>query len=373
MCRSVRVLWLGLGILSCSLAETNSMYGFAVPGLSAPSQQTVSGENPVKGDEELKTGTSLTREGKFLEAIPHLLAARAAEADSYAATVNLGICYVGAGRYKEAISALESLRSTARATAAVENLLAQAYLGDHQLTRAWDSFISASASTPNDEKLYAYVADACNDQREFDFGLRAMSVGLRHLPDSARLRYERGLLLAQLDRLEEARPEFDHAAQLAGDSYIATLALVQLDLYDSKISQATHRLLIALAAGHRDYQTLSLFGTVLMHAGAVPGDAEFAQAQQALEESARTNPEYSATQIALGRIYILEGRFPDAVEHLEIGRRLEPRNPAVYSNLASAYRHTGNEQKAQEMLRQLGRLLAEKQSAGKDVNTRAPN
>ncbi len=49
---------------------------------------------------ELQAGTSLTREGELPEAIPHLLAARAAGADPYATGVNLAICYIGTGRYK---------------------------------------------------------------------------------------------------------------------------------------------------------------------------------------------------------------------------------------------------------------------------------
>jgi predicted Zn-dependent protease len=312
---------------------------------------------------ELQAGTKLTRQGKLPEAIPHLLAAQTAGADPYAATVNLGICYIGTARYKEAIASLESLQTSGHNTATVFNLLAQAYLGDRQRRRAWDSFVAAALLTPGDEKLYAFMADACTDQYDFEMGLRAMDVGLRHLPDSARLHYERGLFLAQLDHLEQARPEFNRTAQLVPGTYIATLALVQTDLYDGKTPAAMHRLLAAVGAGHRDYQTLSLLGTVLVHAGAAPGDPEFAQAQAALEESARTNPDYSPTQIALGRIYVIENRFKEAVEHLEIGRRLEPRNPAVYSNLARAYLHLGDREKAHVMQEQLAKLLAEQSSA----------
>ena len=297
------------------------------------------------------------------EAIPHLLAARAAGADPYASTMNLAICYIGSGRYEEAISELEELHASGHNTASMHNLLAQAYLGDLQPGRAWDAFLAASELTPNDEKLYAFMADACTDQRDFDIGLRAMDAGLRHLPQSARLHYERGLFLAQLGRLEDAKPEWDLAARLAPDAYIATLALVQRDLYDGNIPAATRRMAESVTAGHRDYQTLSLLGTVLMHAGAAPGDPEFARAQEALEESARTNPEYSATQIALGGIYILEDRFDEAVAHLEIGRRLEPRNPAVYSNLMRAYHHLGDRQKEREMQEQLAKLLARQKSA----------
>ena len=335
----------------------------STPARSPAQQSTGNSADRANAPGELQIGTTLTRQGKLPEAIPHLLAALAAGSDPYATAVNLGICYVGTGRYKQAIDVLDRLRSSGHDTPTVENLLAQAHLGNRQPEQAWSSFVAASVLSPNNEELYAFMADACTDQHEFEMGLRAMEVGLRHLPDSARLHYERGLFLAQLDRLEQARPEFNRAAQLAPDSYIATLALVQRDLYDGNIPAATHRLLATVAAGHRDYQTLSLLGTVLMHAGASPGDPEFVQAQAVLEEAARANPEYSATQIALGRIYIMENRFSEAAEHLEIARRLEPRNPAVYSNLARAYHHLGDQEKARTMQEQLARLLSEKGSS----------
>ena len=338
--------------------------------LAVLAQQTAAGENPSSAKDELQIGTSLTRHGKLTEAIPHLLAARAAGADPYASSMNLAICYIGSGRYKEAISGIEELHASEHNTASMHNLLAQAYLGDGQPGRAWEAFLAASELTPNDEKLYAFMADACTDQRDFDMGLRAMDAGLRHLPDSARLHYERGLFLAQLGRLEVAKPEWDLAARLAPGAYIATLSLVQRDLYDGNIPAATHRMAESVTAGHRDYQTLSLFGTVLMHAGAAPGDPEFARAQEALEESARTNPDYSATQIALGEIYILQDRFGEAAAHLEIGRRLEPRNPAVYSNLMRAYHHLGDRQKEREMQEQLAKLLARQKSTAPETPAR---
>lgn len=342
------------------------------PRSGALVQQNSPAETEMRSTKELQAGTSLTRNGELQEAIPHLLSARAAGADSYAAGVNLAICYFGTGDYKQAISELENLRSIGKGTTVVFNLLAQASLADGQPQAAWNSFLAAVALAPDDEKVYAYFADACTDAHNIEMGLRAMSFGLSHLPDSARLHYERGLFLAQLDRLDEARPEWDRAAQLAPDTYIGTQALVQRDLYDGKFKQAIERVLAAISAGNRDYQTLSLLGLVLLRSGALPGDPGFAQAQAVLEESAHTNPEYSPTQIALGRIYVLEERYREAVEHLEIGRRLEPRNPTVYSNLARAYQSLGDLAKAHEMREQFARLLAHNGASRESSGSTSP-
>ncbi|MGC2301057.1 MAG: tetratricopeptide repeat protein [Acidobacteriaceae bacterium] len=313
---------------------------------------------------ELRTGADLTRRGLLREAIPHLLAAQQLGADSFSAAFDLGICYLGMGNYKEAIAVLAPLHAATSRTPAVDNLLAQAYLGDGQAQAALSAFTEAAAASPKDEKLYAYMADACTDHQNYAMGLQVAGLGLRQLPDSARLHYEHALFLARLGRFEEGKPEFVRAAQLAPDSYIGYLAEVQKDLYEDDLAGATQVLRHAIQSGHRDYQMLSLLGTVLLHNGAAPGEPEFAEAEKALDQSAEENPGYSATQIALGKIYLMENQPQKAAEHLEIGRRLEPDNPAVYASLASAYDQLGEHSQARLMRQQIGRLLAEKSPGG---------
>ncbi|MGB6974249.1 MAG: tetratricopeptide repeat protein [Terracidiphilus sp.] len=324
-------------------------------------------ERAGSAQSELQTGSALTGEGFLTQAIPHLLAARSQGVAPYATGVNLAICYLGTNQYKEAVSALRELVAQGRATAIVYNLLAQAYLGSHQRQQAWQSFSLAAAATPRDERLYDYLADACTDQGDDSLGLEIVNRGLKELPESARLHYERAVFLARLGNLEQARPEFERAAGLAPDSDTGYLAEVQQALYDDQYPKAEAVLHQANQAGHSDFRMLSLLGTVLLHEGASPGDPKFAEAKTALEKSAQEHPNYSATQIALGKVYLMEGRPRLAVEHLEAGRRLEPENPAVYASLAAAWEKLGDREKAATMRRQIGRLIAQKAANGRLV------
>lgn len=329
------------------------------------SHPPIAAQQPAAGDAsaELKIGSQLTLHGYLEQAIPHLLAAQRAGADPYAAGINLGICYLGTGRYSDAIGALQALHARGLHAPAVDNLLAQAYLGNAQPQQALQAFERAAAATPTDEKLYAYMADACTDHKDYALGLRIIDQGLRQIPRSARLHYEKALFLGRLGRFDEGKADFERAAQLAPNSYIGYLAQVQEALYQDDLARADHVLHLALSTGHRDYRMLSLLGTVLLHEGAMPGQPRFNEARAALEESARLRPDYSATQLALGKLYLMQGRARDAVDHLEIARRLEPENPAVYTTLASAWEMLGNPAQAHLMRRQLGHLLAEKASS----------
>jgi tetratricopeptide (TPR) repeat protein len=318
--------------------------------------------SPADASQELVLGTQLTRSGALAEAIPHLLAAQRGGADPYASGVNLAICYLGLRRYDEVLRALQPLRDSKLRTAAVENLLAQAYLGKGDRQAAYREFQNAAAATPKDERLYAYLADACTDHHDYALGLRIVTDGLKALPESARLHYEKALFLSRLGRFEDGKPEFARAAQLAPESDIGYLALVQVQLYEDDFAAANKLLHAAIATGHRDAQMLSLLGTVLLHEGAVPGQPAFDEAKAALEESAKEEPDYPATQIALGKMYLSEGRTRDAANHLELGRNLDPGNPAAYSALASAYRQLGERDKAIAALAELQRILAEKKT-----------
>lgn len=313
-------------------------------------------------DAELRKGIDLTRQGRFKEAIPFLLKAQSRTPTDYVAGFNLALCYLGVGDFKQAIANLSELHDGGYNTAAVNNLLSQAYIGDGQSERAFQALEEASRQTPKDEKLYAFVADACTDHYDYRLGLRVVDLGLRQLPDSARLHYERAVFLARLDRFEEAEPEFAMASKLAPGSDLSYLALIQEKLYEDKLSDALSLAREGIKAGHRDYQMLSLLGTVLMHAGAAPGQPEFAEARGALETSVALHPGYSTSQIALGKLYLMEGHLQEAVLHLEVGRRLEPGNPAVYTSLARAYRQLGDRTKAEESLAVLANLLREKTS-----------
>lgn len=308
---------------------------------------------------ELSQGISLTRQGRFKEAIPLLQQARNAT-ESYAAGFNLALCYLGMREFKQAIVTLNDLRSSGYNTAAMNNLLGQAYIGDGQHERAFQALNDASKQTPKDERLYAFIADACTDHYAYSLGLRVVNLGLRELPDSARLHYERAVFLARLDRLEEAKPEFQVAAKLAPGSDIGYLALIQERLYEERFAEALTLAREGIKAGHRDYQMLSLLGTILMHEGAAPGQPTFLEAHAALEASVAANPTFSTSQIALGKLYLMEGKPSEAVGHLEIGRRLEPGNPAVYTSLARAYRELGERAKASASIATLSGLLREK-------------
>lgn len=310
-------------------------------------------------ESELQKGIALTRSGKFEEAIPHLLAAQGQVTSELAASFNLALCYVATGQYKPAIAALSDLRAHGLANADVENLLAQALLGDRQPAEALSAAERAAQMTPKDEKLYVLIVEACIDNGYNDVGLKVVEIGQGHLPKSARLAFEHAMLLVNLDHLDEAKQELQKVTGLAPGSDVAYIAQVQKDLFDGNAAEAKRVAREGIAKGSQHLMLLALYGEAVIQAGVDPKDPEFADAQAALEHAVDVRPNYASAQISLGKLYLLEGRVDDAITHLNAGRQIDPRNPAAYSNLARAYRSKGDTQQAEEMLAMLAKLNQE--------------
>jgi len=341
-----------IAFCACLLAATQSALGRQQSQIKPPTDAPAS-SNP---DDDLQIGTNLTRQGHFHEAIPHLLAAQGRVSNQFAADFNLALCYTATNQFEKAITILGALSSAAPPTAAVYNLLAQAYVGNSQPEQALTALQKAAALSPSNEKLYLLVADACMDHQNYALGVKVVNLGMQNLPHSARLFYERGVFQTLLERGDLAAADFAEAARLAPDTEIAYLASAQQNLVEGKIPETIAAARRGVAAGDENYVLFTLLGEALIRSGVAPGQPEFAEAQAALEKSVAAHSDNSRSQIALAKIYLMAGRSNDAIDHLEIARRLDPANTSVYSHLATAYRERGQLEQAQKMLAILAQL-----------------
>jgi len=308
--------------------------------------------------DEARQAAELTRQGKFQEAIPLFLTALQSAPDDFAIKFNLALCYVALGEFDKAIPLLDSFRGSQR-NANVENLLAQSYIGTGQSGKAFISVQRAAQVNPRDEKLILYIADACNAYADYELGLKTVELGLEKLPRSARLHYERGVFLSLLEAPEEARRAFDEAIKLAGGDSIGYVAAVHKNFVAGNVADALRAAREGVRKGKPDFLVLTFLGEALIRTGVAPGDPGFAEARGALDQALAERPSYPPALIARAKLDLLERRWSDAIARLEAARQLEPRNPTVYSNLGQAYRLSGDQQRAQQILAILAQINQE--------------
>ena len=336
--------------MSCNVEIARIAIALALCAASLPAQ--------TPGDPDLREGIALTSQGQFEQAIPHFLAAKNRGIESFALQFNLALCYVGVRQFPAAIRLLSSLAAGTR-SADVKELLAQAYIGDRQEDAAWKTFQDAAALAPDRERLYLLVSQACLEEGLTDLGGRVLDTGLRNLPGSARLHFEKGVFDSGNDDNEQARREFEQTRKLAQGSDIAYIAEAEQAMIEGRIQDVVRSARAGIHAGYQHYLLLTLLGEALLRAGAAPATPEFDEAQHALEQAVTKRPGYSSSHIALGRIYLALGKNREAIAQLETGRRLEPRNKAVYPPLAAAYQRSSMPDRAKEALAALAALNRE--------------
>jgi predicted Zn-dependent protease len=308
-----------------------------------------------QAEDELQKGTALTRKGNFSEAVPHLQAARGRVSNEYAASFNLALCYVGIHEYKRAIEILGDLREGHNG-ADVENLLAQAYIGSGQVNDAFAALKNAAAITPQNEKLYLLVADACSEHQDFVLGLKVVDIGLQNLPQSPRLHYQRGMLLSQVDQFDRAKADFELASKFGQGSDIGYVAAAHEALLGGDITNALKIAHDGVSNGFDNPILLTILGEALVRSGVAPGEPGFNEAQSALEKAVNERPNDVTAQIALSQIYLASGRLDDAIAHLEKAQQMQSSQPSIYANLAKAYQRRGDSQRAQQAFTMLEKL-----------------
>lgn len=324
------------------------------PSFNVPPQPQASVD--PQAEAELQKGIALTRQSHFQEAIRHFLAAQGRVSDEYAVDFNLALCYFGVGQYQPAIRILEKLAKGRRGRAAVNNLLAQAYIGNRQPEEAFRTFQTAAKFEPKNEQLYLFISDACMDHHSYQLGLKVLDRGLAQLPKSARLHYERGIFYSFVNQPDLAAKDLQKVAKLAPGKVIAYLAAAQKALLDGDIPGTIREARQGIQKDPDNFFLLSILGQALIRNGVRPGQAEFTEAQNALQKSVAQRPDYWVSQLALGTLDQMAGHLDEAMAHLEAARRLSPSNPAAYSQLAIVYRKRGDMKNAEKMLRVLATL-----------------
>ncbi len=343
------------------LALITAVVWVALAGAAAPAyaQRSQSGRGNAAAEAELQKGIALTKGGKFGEAIPHFVAAQGQVRDAFALGFNLALCYVGTGQYEPAIALLNELRSNGINNANLENLLTQALLGQGKPEEAFAAFQRASRLAPDSEKTYLYIVESCMGHGYLDMGLRVVEMGLKRLPRSASLVFEHGILLGQMDFVEDAMKELERVPKLAPGSDVAYIAAAQKSIFESNVDEAVRIAREGILKGKQHFMLLALYGEAVVLSGVEAGSPEFEEARAALEQAVALSPTYASARMSLGKLYLMDGRTDDAIVHLNVARELEPKNSAVYSNLAAAYRKRGDTARAEEMLAILDKLNKE--------------
>lgn len=268
---------------------------------------------------------------------------------------NLGLAQYLAGQYDGAIQSLQELASLERTSDAL-NLLAEAYEKSNETQRAIDKLREAIALDPADEANYLDLAAICVEHNAYPLGIEVVNIGLTNRPGSERLLFQLGLLHALSENFDQARVEFERAAQLAPASDLPVAAMELANIRQSRLGDAIEDLRRKVKEQPQGAMLWYLLGKATMLNGAQSGSPEFDEALAAFQNAIRFDPKLPYSYAELGKMYMQLGLTAEAVSVLEKSIVLAPAKQSSYYQLALAYRKLNRPQEAGEMLVKLKEL-----------------
>jgi len=248
-------------------------------------------------------GAVLYAEGNPTAAVPELEQAHTLDPRDDTATLNLALSYSQLNAYNKALPLFRQLDT------------------------------SGAQFAPGDLAFYARTLDATGDPES----ARAKLVqALAQDPNNAALHDSLGTVLAEQNKLSDARPEFDRALQLDPNLASAHLHLGSLLLVQQNYPAAIAELQKAVALAPNDLQSSLQLGRALAAAG--ENDAAIAAFRHALQ----LNPGSIDAKYALALALQSAGQTKDAIPLFQETVAARPADPAALTNLGLALVQTGD-------------------------------
>jgi tetratricopeptide (TPR) repeat protein len=279
--------------------------------------------------------------------------------DRYSAGFNLVLARVNAKKYHEAIDAGQKLIANGYAKAELYNLLAEAYERAGETKQAYDALRTATQLEPLDEANYVDLITLCTEHTNYDLAAEIAGIGLAKLPRSERLHLQYGVVLAMKAQLEEAKKEFQLAAQLSPKRSLPYVALALVSIQMNKPEDAVEQLRNRVHQFPDDYLALWFLGEAVNRSGVVPGSPAAKEALEALRHSVQLNPDISQSQELLGKFLARDGQLEEATAHLQRAMNLDPANVGAIYQLAQVYSRKGESARAKELFAKVSRMKAE--------------
>jgi Flp pilus assembly protein TadD len=288
--------------------------------------------------------------------------AKASYPDPYQIGFNLVLTNEKARDFERAIQMGEELISKDYRTSELLNLLATAYEQTGQTQKAYDVLRMATELDPSDESNYLDLIALAIQHRNMDLALSICDIGSNNVSGSYRLALAKGAALALAGRPSDAEAIFLKATQSAPKENTPYAALAMVQIQSGKLTEAIHLLRSRKAISPKSYLINLYLGEAFSRKGVAPNTTEDTEADQALREAERANPEAPAPHALRGKLLFSRGDLTNAAHEFEQALQLNPHDSSPAYQLSLIYRKQGDDSRADDMLN----LFQKNKQADKD-------
>jgi tetratricopeptide (TPR) repeat protein len=304
----------------------------------------------ITASQYLKAADLYSRLGQNPKALADLDRARAKDGQLERVTYQRALVLDQMNRSQEALKILKDLVAKNPDSDSL-NLLAHIAQKNGDLGLAMQSLRQAAKLDPTKEDNYLDFSTICADYGNYPLALEAANVGLEHIANSYRLLVQKGVILENLGRLEEAEDSLRNAGTLQKDNSVALLSLAIVQTHGGQLQEAQATLTAAIEEFPNNYYMHYHFGKILvqLQEGRSADPGLEAKAKHAFQQAIRVNPSYADSYYQLSKLYLRES--PKLAEqNLVICLRLDPHHAPAEYTLARLYLSTGRRAAGQALI-----------------------
>jgi tetratricopeptide (TPR) repeat protein len=315
------------------------------------------------GERQFAAGEMLVRHKAYEPAAAEFGLARQTYKDPYVAGYDQALAYFKAGDFSKTIDTANDLLNQGHRTAELASLAGEAYLKNNQPKEAYNALRLATGLDPRNEDSYVDLCSLSLDLDNYDLGIDIANVGLSHIPDSARLYVQRGVLRAMKGQFDQAHEDFANAAKLAPGDSSPRVSEGVLAMQSGDLDRSIELLRQAATLSPDNYLAQFWFAEAMLRSGVTPDSKEGNEALAALQRSVHSNPDFWHSQTDLGKVLMDRGDLDSAIGHLEKAAALNPAATNPLYLLAQVCRRKGNEVRAQQLMARVSKMQEEDREA----------
>jgi tetratricopeptide (TPR) repeat protein len=335
------------------LSFAQSLYKSGQPEKSQLVLERLQATSNVSASDWLQAGVFYARLGEYQKALEVLNKVK--QKDSQLPALDSPQTYVldRLGRSKEGLNILQGLTDR-DPDARTLNLLAHVAERAGEIDLSIQAFRKAAKLEPAREENYLDYSTLCMNHKNFPLALEIVEVGLGNLPRSYRLLVQKGAILAELGKLDQAHETLRSAMELEADHREALLSLARIQAHAGEFDDVVETIAAGVEKYPDDFYMHYYCGFVLLERTKRQGmEGEMLErAQRVLERAIHLNPTFAGSYLLLGKIY-LDKDPKVAAGHLETCLRLDPNNASAKYQLGRLYLKMGKHKEGESLLSQV--------------------
>lgn len=288
--------------------------------------------------------------------------------NDWRARYDLAVVQFRAGHNAEAIETLQSLVEDSNPDVDALNLIAAAYEANRQTPLAVAALQQGIKLAPHDINNYLDLATISLDHGSFQVGIDVLNAGIQANPNSAALYLERGVLLVQMLKYDEAASDFGMAGKLSPQQNVSTVALGISLLQHNQPAQSLQLVRARLQGSPNDPILNYLLAEILIRKGVQPHTPEFQEALSAARRSVKEKPDFVLAHDVLSELCLRAEMTEEAVAQSRLALKADPDDQSALYHLIMALRKSGNTSEVPALVQRLAQATSSAREREQEIN-----